>query len=493
MSIDFGTGNTTRYYSVPDSADFTLPDDDWSVMAPIWFPSGQSTANAYYILSTNNYNIANSFNFFVRSSTQELSATFNLYGELICAGVVPTNKWHLCYAARRSGNLYVGRVALDGSSSAESSATAITGASNGVSFTIGGRNDLLSTRFWQGKIGYVASVSGHGISATSAAEIAKGTPLLGMSFASQIVDIFHGRTSSGASFKGLIKGHVATKNGTSYGTVEDDIITPYIWTPDHVTRTFSANNNIDGAAVTVSTATGALSTSIDMSGSAATVSVAGGDLTTSITLSGNAVAQALSNAGLDTSIILSGDATGQASASGDLSSGSNLSGAASAVATSDAALTAQIQLSAAAVAQALASGSLDQPINLAGNAVATSSASGILLTQIPLSGAATAQVTSSGGLTSQIQLAGAALNYVSATGSLTVNIELAGNAVAQVLAGGSLTTQIQFSASAVAQALASGALAGSVSTIKKSERYTAHAVARNYGVDSVGRDYRVAA
>ncbi|WP_218117953.1 hypothetical protein [Nitrosospira sp. Nl5] len=136
------------------------------------------------------------------------------------------------YATRRSGSLYVGYVPLSGSVS-ESSGQVISGTSNGTLLYIGTRNDLNTVRFWLGKWGQVAFVSGAGITAAQAVELAKGAPLLGMPFAPSIKFLLHGRSANDATITDLIGGHVATRQGTGYGTSEEDAQTPYVWAPEY--------------------------------------------------------------------------------------------------------------------------------------------------------------------------------------------------------------------------------------------------------------------
>ena len=63
MAIDFGNPNTGRYYTVPDHADFTLPNSDWTYLALVERNGASSTTN--YIVSTGDFGSANSINLYV--------------------------------------------------------------------------------------------------------------------------------------------------------------------------------------------------------------------------------------------------------------------------------------------------------------------------------------------------------------------------------------------------------------------------------------------
>lgn len=200
--------------------------------------------------------------------------------------------------------------------------------------------------------------------------------------------------------------------------------------------------SLSGAAVSISTATGTLITSIQLAGSAASLSTAGGNLTAQITLSGAALAQAAATAALTAGAAdLAGDAHATAAALGTL--------------------TTQIRLSGAAVSQALAGADLTtESDGLSGSAQASATAMGLLGTGIPLVGEATATASAAGSLGVPIMLSGAAAAVSSATGELTIALALEGHSLASALASGSLTTQIRLSAAALGRAAASGALAG---------------------------------
>jgi hypothetical protein len=75
-----------------------------------------------------------------------------------------------------------------------------------------------------------------------------------MPFAPSITFLLHGRSANDATIIDLIGGKVATKQGTSYGTEEEEVQTPYIWLPEYTRGTIStAEINLTAAAITQST------------------------------------------------------------------------------------------------------------------------------------------------------------------------------------------------------------------------------------------------
>lgn len=239
MAIDLGSGNTARYYSIPDHADFTLPNADWAWITLVY---PQSSTDVKYIVSTGLYGAAGAFNLILYNNTG-LGVRVDTLTELTFTTPITLDKWHWFYGARRSGNLYTGIVPVGSTSVAESSPLAISASYNSSTGpNIGRRADGVTSRSWKGRFGQVAFVSGSGITTAQAAELAQGAPLLSMPFASQIKFLLHGRTAS-ATITDLIGGHVATRQDTGYGTAEEDIQTPYIWAPEYVRGAVSSTNH----------------------------------------------------------------------------------------------------------------------------------------------------------------------------------------------------------------------------------------------------------
>lgn len=233
MAIDLGSANTTRYHSVPDHADFSLPNSDWAWIA-LAYP--ESTTATKYLISTGPYQTANVFNLiWYLNGSFGISANVATLSDAVTSTSPAVSKWYWVYGTRRGGSYYAGRAAVDGTFSEESGAVAISaGYNSAVGPNIGRRSDGTADRHWKGRWGQVAFVSGAGITLAQVVELAKGASLLCMPFAGSIKFLVHGQNAGGASISDVISGHVATRQGATYGTNEEDVQAPYIWTPDYI-------------------------------------------------------------------------------------------------------------------------------------------------------------------------------------------------------------------------------------------------------------------
>src|SRR5687768_9225719 len=138
MAIDLGTSNTTRYHSVPDHADFSLPDADWSWIVLARVAAG---SNPKYLISTNPVGGANSFNLFIESGSHTLACQVNT-GAVLQTGssTLPLGTWIWMGVTRVSGFLTVKWIPVGGTSVTLSDAQPISGTSNGSLLYIGARN-----------------------------------------------------------------------------------------------------------------------------------------------------------------------------------------------------------------------------------------------------------------------------------------------------------------------------------------------------------------
>lgn len=259
MAIDLGSGNTTRYHSVPDHADFSLPNWDWAWVT-LCYP--QDSAATKYIVSTGGFGLANSFNLFLYNSASPVgwAARVDSLTETNIPGVPSVNTWYWVYATRRSSNYYVGAVPVGGTSASESTGVPISISYNSTTGpNIGRRSDGTADRHWKGRWGQVAFISGASITAAQAVELAGGAPLLSMPFAPTIKALWHGKNANDSTLVDIVGGHVATRQGTSYGTSEEDIQTPYIWVPEYirgVTTTVTTHNLTASNSTQANTASG---------------------------------------------------------------------------------------------------------------------------------------------------------------------------------------------------------------------------------------------
>ena len=197
---------------------------------------------------------------------------------------------------------------------------------------------------------------------------------------------------------------------------------------------------ISANAISLSTASAALSTQIKISAVAASQASASAILTTQIRISGAALAQAVSNAAMSSGIIMTASAVSQAAAQGTLVTAINLLANASAQATATASLGGGALLSASAAAQSASSADLTIQIHLAGSAAGSASASGAMTTQIPLSATALSQAIAAGGLTVSSGLTGTALTTAGAAGSLSTAIPITAAAMSLSTASGTITS-----------------------------------------------------
>lgn len=229
MAIDFGNPNTGRYYTVPDHADFTLPNSDWTYLALVERNGASSTTN--YIVSTGDFGSANSINLYVYGDgvsgvgvkVSTFTETWN--NEFTDSLTLNTPYW--IYAVRRSGILRAGQIPLGGASTKESTAVAISGSQDSSTALHIGYRALGSIRPWNGRWEQVAFVSGYGMTTTQIVQLAGGTPLLDMPFAANIEFLLYGQTAADVFVTDLVGGHVATRQGTGYGTNETLMQSPY--------------------------------------------------------------------------------------------------------------------------------------------------------------------------------------------------------------------------------------------------------------------------
>lgn len=266
---------------------------------------------------------------------------------------------------------------------------------------------------------------------------------------------------------------------------------------------------LQGASLSVASASGALSTQIRLAGNAVSVSQATGGLTAQIRFSGDAIAQAVSAAALTAGIKLSaaavssaaangslsaminliGSAAGQASASGSLTTGaSGLAATAAASAAAPASLTVQIQFSATALAQAAGIATLSTvPSGLSGNAIVQASAPAAMTASIRLTAAAISTAISSGSMTTEIPLSTSAIAQATASAGLSTGAGgMGSNAAGSVSANAALSTQIRLGGNAQAASAAAGTLAG-MESMAANPRFIARAIRRYVARPAHGR------
>lgn len=244
MSVNFGSTNSSRYYSVPDNADFTLPDGDWTWVGVVKHSSDGT--NSGYLVSTNNFGAVDSFNMFINSTTTKFGFVYNTGTIRESPVEVAINSWVVVYVTRRSGNLYVGWKPQGGGTGSESPGFAVSGTSDGNTLILGGRADFNVDRMWKGAISWLAFIPGVGLTATQINNLAAGTDvLMSASYAASVRNLWWLQSSADASIADLVNGRVATKVGTGYSADDTDPIPPTAATTKGVTlQLFSGASNV---------------------------------------------------------------------------------------------------------------------------------------------------------------------------------------------------------------------------------------------------------
>lgn len=233
MAIDLGSTNTSRYHSIPDSDDFILPDGDWGILALVY---PQNSAATKYFFSTGGFGFVNSLNLYVYpNSSGGAGCKVSTAAEAFVSGTgLVMDEFAWIYATRRGAGLVAGQIQVGASSVTESGSVFASGSQNSTTApNIGRRTDGAADRYWKGRWSQVAFISGRSVSANDMVALANGARILSL-FGSSVKFLAHGRTANDATFTDIVGGHVLTRQGTSYGTEEDDLQVPYIWTPDQI-------------------------------------------------------------------------------------------------------------------------------------------------------------------------------------------------------------------------------------------------------------------
>lgn len=220
MAINPLLANTSRYYSIPDSALTTFPDSDWFVMGAVRIPAVVSTPK--YFFSTGAIGDAGAVNIWRQSDIDALGTQVGSAAFFSTATTLATGDQVVYYLTRRSDNLYLGFNKIGGGGSTETAGQAISGVKNGGDLRIGARNDptLNTARLYTDKMGGAVIVNHtRSCSAEDAAAVAGGMPLLGSDLidgASLVLPLV--RASS--TINCLVSSNVATQQGTGWGTDE---------------------------------------------------------------------------------------------------------------------------------------------------------------------------------------------------------------------------------------------------------------------------------
>jgi len=222
MAIDLIAGNNTRYYSLPDSADWTFPDSDYFIY--FWTRIDNNSGNFFqYIFSNNTFGSANSLNFGLSESGSAnpnkwflgLPNDGTLYTSTNSPGADGNNKLVVVTRSGTTVRMYL----CDENSTASLEITATSSeAANGGVVNIGRRVDGQAARYYKEHFG--DCVKGSVALATTQIELlAKGvSPVDVIGFDNLDIWLqFHEATSQVVD---IIGGNVATRNGSGLLTSE---------------------------------------------------------------------------------------------------------------------------------------------------------------------------------------------------------------------------------------------------------------------------------
>jgi hypothetical protein len=137
MAIDFGNGNTTKYVAVTDSADLTLPDDDWCV--GMWTRLDDNSGNQFqFLLSNGNVNTAGTINLYLVEASYTTSSLRNKWRIFADTTVITSSsapggdgKNRLIVAQRRGSDLELYFCEAGQAASLEANTAFSTGPLNG--------------------------------------------------------------------------------------------------------------------------------------------------------------------------------------------------------------------------------------------------------------------------------------------------------------------------------------------------------------------------
>ena len=223
MAISLGgVSQNTKYYSVPDDAAWTFPDDDWFIY--FWTRVGGNTGTGFqYLFSNNNFAAANSLNIFLREDSASPDPdkwALNTVGGTFVSSSSPgaDGKDRLVLVQRSGGNIQMYFCEKGQTATQESSNGYSSGAINGGVVNVGRRVDGNSARYYHDTFGDV-------VKGSVALTIAQIT-LLGQGVDPATVvgadnlDVWLPFREATATTTDIIGGLVATRQGTTPTTVE---------------------------------------------------------------------------------------------------------------------------------------------------------------------------------------------------------------------------------------------------------------------------------
>lgn len=226
MSADYNgagaTANTTRSYHLVDHADFDFSASNWLVAAVV---RPERPTSRQLIISNGAYSTANSLNLdlFPNSNNVGFHLAYSTLAEQEWGGGSPTYGEHyLVYVTRRGNNLFIGGTMFNGSHASESAGIDIS--ANGFAptafYKFGESFSAQADRFFQGGLDRVFIHEGHGMTLAEANALSAGALPQNAAWwndpGSKFYWVFD--DGSAATITDSIGGHVATRQGTNWGT-----------------------------------------------------------------------------------------------------------------------------------------------------------------------------------------------------------------------------------------------------------------------------------
>ena len=318
--INFGTSNTSRYYTTPNHADWDLPNGEYTLG---FLVKPQTQTSTKYFVSSGTYRSNESINGFLYNAGSGVSkAALSISTRLILLdNDIPMDAAHWICFSRRSDDVVYGIQVEYGQSSGQEKGDTINVGGQVINLTgpleIGRREDGNVDRYWKGSIDRFFLNKGYGATLADIEALAGGTlpadSALGSNGTLTERVIFD--SSTPATITGEIVGHVFTKQGTGYGA---DEASPYdagssVASSDGTSTASGVSVAVgaaDAAATGSSTASGTsntISTIVGTSDGVSTVTATGSAFT-----SGAAAADGLATALVNASSIkaFSGDSVG---------------------------------------------------------------------------------------------------------------------------------------------------------------------------------------
>lgn len=220
MAVNFGD-NSSRYYSVPDHDDFTLPaTGNWTWLAVV--RPNFITVNSAYLVCTNSDNVASGFNLHKRQSGHQVRAAVSGKSIWNSAPLVNGEDYLMFASCNGNAEFFSGFINLNTQTASYSALQNQQSIANGNKLYIGASNSIGSTLHWRGGLSWLCLLN-KGLTQQELEDLADQTKYLVAEHGGDIVELWDFATAS-ETIVGLYNGHVATRIGTGYGSDLPDVL-----------------------------------------------------------------------------------------------------------------------------------------------------------------------------------------------------------------------------------------------------------------------------